>query len=43
MPAIGPILEDFSRNSAKIWNAAPMTIKNAKSLAIAKKGNQKTL
>ena len=29
--------ESFSRNSAKIWNAAPMTIKNAKSLAIAKK------
>ena len=28
--------ESFSRNTAKIWNAAPMAIKNAKTLATAK-------
>ena len=28
--------ESFSRNAAKIWNAAPMAIKNAKTLATSK-------
>ena len=29
--------ESFSRNAAKLWNAAPENIKNAKSLNMAKK------
>ena len=28
--------ESFSRNAAKLWNAAPLSIKNAKTLRIAK-------
>jgi hypothetical protein len=30
----------FIRNATKIWNRAPDSIRNAKSLSIAKKGNQ---
>ena len=29
--------ESFSRNAAKLWNSAPLTIKNAKNLNLAKK------
>ena len=29
--------ESFSRNTAKIWNQAPMTIKDAMTLSLAKK------